>query len=156
MIVSGRVLSPGSPGPNSYPYYATMVSTKGKEMRHETEKGKQFRHNIGEMSEATIRALTLFAFAGAMYAIALSAMGGALPLVWKVPAGALALSSLVIAVIGFLNTVLVLVLIERLMFPNLANTVIENIIVWVLSALITLSAVAGFFALVTQVHKSLS
>ena len=125
-------------------------------MRHETEKGKQFRQNIGEMSEATIRALTLFAFAGAMCAIALSVMWGGLPLVWKVPAGALALSSLMIAVIGFLNTVLVLVLIERLMFPNLASTLIENVIAWVLSALITLSAAAGFFALVTQVHQSLS
>ncbi|TQM89555.1 hypothetical protein [Roseinatronobacter monicus] len=119
-------------------------------MGYETDKTRQNRQNVEGMTDAAIKALTLFGFAGAIFTIALIVSNSADHWVAKTAAVITVLSSVLVATIGFMNTVYVMMSFEKVILPDTASQRLKDGIAWAFAVVITASIAAATIAAALQ------
>ena len=124
-------------------------------MENPPDKGQQNRQIIEEMSALAIKALSLYGFAGAMFTIALTVANSADNWVVKVAAIIMIIPTLLVVVIGVLNTVFVSISAERLFSLNPTNKIVEVGVAGILSLSIIVSLATGGIAVAHQVQQSI-
>ncbi len=119
-------------------------------MGYETDKTRQNRQNVEEMTDAAIKALTLFGFAGALFTIALIVFHSADHWLAKTAAVLMVPSISAVGFLGFANTVFAVVSFEKLFLPDTASQRLKDGIAWVFAVVITASIAAATIAAALQ------